>query len=134
MKLTILVLSLFILADRQVLAQNIDVKPIMTEGYINVGYVDNGAFVNFMGPGLKYKNTSSELVIGVLPSLRFKNDSGNTKNSFVTPSLGLGLTYTFKSYTFQLPLYYNSKTATKDGRWNMGIGLGIKINHLFKKL
>jgi hypothetical protein len=69
-------------------------------------------------------------MIGVLPSLRFKEDNGTTKNSLVTPSLGLGMTYTYKSIAVQIPFYYNSKTAITDGRWNIGIGVGLKLNQL----
>jgi hypothetical protein len=92
--------------------------------------VDNGIYLNFTGPGVKIQKGSSDLMIGVLPSLRFKEDNGTTKNALVTPSLGIGITYTYKSMAIQIPFYYNSKTAIADGRWNIGIGLGLKLNQL----
>jgi hypothetical protein len=72
-------------------------------------------------------------MIGVLPSLRFKEDKGITKNSFITPSLGIGITYTFKSLAIQIPFYYTSKTTVENGKWEMGIGIGLKINNLLTK-
>jgi hypothetical protein len=41
----------------------------------------------------------------VLPSLRFKEDQGATKNVLITPSLGFGLTYFYKQFAVQLPFY-----------------------------
>jgi hypothetical protein len=70
----------------------------------------------------------------MLPSLRFKKDTGTIKNSLVTPSLGFGITYTYKWLAFQVPLYYTTKTSTSNGRWNIGLGLGIKLSAIrFKK-
>jgi hypothetical protein len=68
----------------------------------------------------------------MLPSLRFKNDTNTPKNAFVTPTLGVGLTYLYKSFAFQLPLYYNAKTSKSNGAWNIGVGIGIKLS-VFKK-
>ena len=98
------------------------------------GYVDRGAFVNFTGPALGYGFGKSQILIGMLPSLRFKEDSGTTKNSVVIPTLGFGITYTYKSLAFQVPLYYTTKTSTSNGKWNIGLGLGIKMSAIrFKK-
>ncbi len=103
-------------------------------GSILVGYVDQGAYVNFAGPSLGYSFGKSQILIGMLPSLRFKKDSGTIKNSLVTPSLGFGITYTFKSLAFQVPIYYTNKTSTTNGHWNLGIGLGMKLSAIrFKK-
>ena len=44
----------------------------------------------------------------ILPSVRFKEDNGITKNALVTPSLGIGITYTYKLLAVQIPFYYNS--------------------------
>ena len=94
------------------------------------GYVDNGGFLNFTGPGVKIQNGSSEIIIGVLPSLRFKKDIGITKNTFATTSLGLGITFIYKYVALQVPIYYNSKTSVSDGKWKLGIGIGIKLNQV----
>ena len=92
--------------------------------------MDNGAYLNFTGPGIKLQRGSSDLMIGVLPSVRFKEDNGITKNALVTPSLGIGITYTYKLLAVQIPFYYNSKTVVANGRWNIGIGVGLKLNQL----
>jgi hypothetical protein len=97
-------------------------------GTFVVGYVDNGAFLNFTGPNISYnRSKDSKFALGLFPSLRFKTDKGPTKNSFITPNLGAGLTYTYQSWSFQIPLYYNPKTLTKNGQWKMGFGIGVTL-------
>jgi hypothetical protein len=120
----------FLLNSNNLLSQKTEVNTFILSGTIVAGYVDNGIFLNFTGPGVKIQKGSSDLMVGVLPSLRYKEDNGITKNSLVTPSLGLGITYTYKSMAVQIPFYYNSKTAIADGRWNIGIGVGLKLNQL----
>lgn len=129
MKLIVFVI-IILLYSNNLLSQNTEVSTILTSGTIVGGYVDKGAYLNFTGPGVKIQRGSSDLMIGVLPSLRFKEDKGITKNALVTPSLGIGITYTYKLLAIQIPFYYNSKTAIADGRWNIGIGVGIKLNQL----
>jgi hypothetical protein len=73
-------------------------------------------------------------MLGMLPSLRFKKDNSTIKNSFVTPTLGLGFTYCYKLLAVQVPLYYNSKTSLKNGNWQIGIGIGLRMNELNKKV
>ncbi|MNY11568.1 hypothetical protein D3C86_1446040 [compost metagenome] len=65
----------------------------------------------------------------MLPSLRYKEDNGIFKNSPITPNLGVGLTYCYKMIAVQVPLYYNSKTATANGRWNVGVGIGMRLKY-----
>ena len=110
---------------------NIKIAPI--SGTLVAGYVDHGGFLNFTGPNLSYNKSGHTLLFGMLPSLRFKIDTGSTKNSLVTPGLGFGLTYFFKAIAIQVPLYYNSKTSLKNGNWQLGIGLGFKISSLNSK-
>jgi hypothetical protein len=123
-------ISIILLYSNEMVSQKTEVNALLLSGTIVGGYVDNGIYLNFTGPGVKLQKGSSDLMIGVLPSLRFKEDNGTTKNSLVTPSLGLGITYTYKSIAVQIPFYYNSKTAITDGRWNIGIGVGLKLNQL----
>jgi hypothetical protein len=99
-------------------------------GIIVTGYVDNGAFINFTGPNLNFTKGKSQFLVGMLPSLRIKQDSGTTTNSLVTPTLGFGITYCYRAMAIQIPCYYNPKTATKNGEWNIGVGVGIKLNAL----
>jgi hypothetical protein len=124
-------ISIFLLYSNEMVSQKTEVNALLSSGTIVGGYVDNGIYLNFTGPGVKIQKGSSDLMIGVLPSLRFKEDNGTTKNALVTPSLGIGMTYTYKSIAVQIPFYYNNKTTIADGRWNIGIGVGLKLNQLF---
>lgn len=114
-------------------AQNNSNKKItatIAEGIIAVGYVDNGAYVNFTGPSIKLFKKPYLLCLGVLPSLRIKEDkvpAGSPKNSIITPALGAGITFAYKHVALQVPLYYNGKTAKDDGQWNVGVGVGYKF-------
>ena len=99
-----------------------------SKGVVVGGYVDQGIFLNFTGPALTYKLKKSEVLLGMLPSLRFKEDKSEVKNSFVVPTLGVGITYLHKGIALQVPFYYNSKTASNNGKWNVGIGIGINFN------
>lgn len=106
-------------------------KAVVAEGTIIAGYVDQGGFINFTGPSLKWsKKPNWSLGIGMLPGLRIKEDRSVApakKNPAIFPSLGFGITYTYKHLALQVPLYYNAKTGTADGNWNIGLGLGYKL-------
>ncbi|WP_341906557.1 hypothetical protein [Fluviicola taffensis] len=124
----------FLLFQSDSIAQEIKsepVKPVIKfnpfDGVIVAGYVDNGAFVNFTGPSVSLTIKNSKILLGMLPSLRYKEDHGIFKNSPITPNLGCGLTYCYKKIAVQVPLYYNAKTATANGRWNIGIGVGMRL-------
>lgn len=106
---------------------NIKFNPF--DGIIVAGYVDNGAFVNFTGPSISLTIKSSKILLGMLPSLRYKEDHGIFKNSPITPNLGFGLTYSYKKIAIQVPLYYNAKTSTASGKWNIGIGIGMRLKY-----
>lgn len=98
------------------------------DGIAVAGYVDHGAFVNFTGPHISFKNKDLKLILGMLPSLRIKEDrSAGTKNSLITPNLGAGLTAVYKKLALQLPVYYNTKTTTQNGAWKIGIGIGYSF-------
>lgn len=100
------------------------------DGWLIAGYLDKGAYINCTGPSVKFSSKPICVLIGLLPGLRIKEDQvspGSTRNSAITPSLGFGLTASFKHLALQLPLYYNSKTAAKDGQWKPGVGIGYKF-------
>ena len=109
-------------------AQEPPVRLAFYDGVIAAGYVDQGAFLNFTGPNINLTYKSSKFILGMLPSLRFKEDNGATRNSFITPNLGVGFTYSYKLLALQVPCYYNTKTSTTNGKWNIGIGIGMRIN------
>ncbi|MES2828072.1 MAG: hypothetical protein V4687_07955 [Bacteroidota bacterium] len=105
-------------------------KAILFEGIIVTGYVDNGGYLNCTGPSIKMIKKPYTLFLGLLPSLKIKEDkviAGAPKNSILTPFLGFGFTAAFHHLAVQLPAYYTNKTAAKDGRWKMGVGLGYKF-------
>lgn len=114
-------------------AQESKIDFTLYDGLVVVGYVDEGGFLNFTGPNLSLVSNKSKFILGMLPSLRFKEDDRTPKNSFVTPNLGVGLSYIYKSFVVQIPLYYNAKTANNNGEWNFGLGIGLRINGLNKK-
>lgn len=119
-----LVLSLFFFSAK---AQT---KAVLFEGILTAGYVDHGAFINCTGPSIKFSKKPYTILLGMLPSLRIKEDkvaAGATKNAALTPNLGFGITAAFRHLAIQVPLYYNTKTATKNGEWNPGVGLGYKF-------
>ncbi len=97
------------------------------DGIIVGGYVDKGAFLNFTGPNIALTIKNSKFILGMLPSLRYKEDNGIFRNSPIMPGLGCGFTYCYKQIAIQVPLYYNTKTATTNGRWNVGIGIGMRL-------
>lgn len=104
------------------------VKPALFDGTAILGYADKGAFLNFTGPNVNVNIGKSRIVLGMLPSLRFKKDNSLIRNSLVTPSLGAGITYSYgRIIAIQIPIYYNAKTATSNGRWEIGIGLGLRL-------
>ncbi|MFN8247160.1 MAG: hypothetical protein U0T56_12365 [Ferruginibacter sp.] len=102
-------------------------KLSVMDGAIIIGYVNNGAFLNFSGPNVSFSAKRHKVIIGMLPSLRFKKDNSTIRNSFVTPTLGVGITYCYKKLALQFPVYYNAKTSNSNGKWNAGFGIGIKF-------
>jgi hypothetical protein len=130
MKKILFIMSLF---TTPIFAQEEKVSFALFDGIFIGGYVDRGAFLNFTGPNMNATYKNSKFILGMLPSLRFKEDKGTPKNAFVTPNLGVGFTYSYKIWAFQIPLYYNAKTATDNGRWHIGLGIGLRLNELNKK-
>ncbi|MNK18692.1 hypothetical protein D3C87_369010 [compost metagenome] len=119
-----LALSLFFFSAKS------QTKAVLFEGILTAGYVDHGAFINCTGPSIKFSKKPYTILLGMLPSLRIKEDkvaAGATKNAALTPNLGFGLTAAFRHLAIQVPFYYNTKTATKNGEWNPGVGLGYKF-------
>ncbi|ASK32401.1 hypothetical protein CEY12_20965 [Chryseobacterium sp. T16E-39] len=103
-------------------------KAAFFDGVAVAGYVDHGAFINFTGPNINMTWHQVKFVLGMLPSLRIKEDrSEGTKNNAITPNLGAGLTFVYKKIALQVPVYYNTKTSTQNGSWKVGIGLGYSL-------
>ncbi len=131
MKYSISILIL-LLCSGTMFAQEKKANVALIDGVIIGGYADNGAFLNFTGPNVNFTSGESKFIIGLLPSLRFKEDKGTTKNSIIMLVLGAGLTYSYKYWAFQIPFYYTAKTATTNGKWNVGFGIGLRLNKLKK--
>jgi hypothetical protein len=128
-KTAILILICYLFSAR-LNAQNIKSEATLFEGIVIGGYVDKGAFLNFTGPNISLSKGNSKFLLGMMPSLRFKTDNGTTKNTFITPSLGCGLSYSYKFLAIQIPLYYTPKTISQNGKWHVGIGVGLRLNAL----
>lgn len=100
------------------------------DGVFAFGFVNGGGFTNFTGPNINMTYGHHKYILSALPSLRYKRDRSEPRNAFVTPNLGVGFTYSYKLFAIQIPLYYNPKTATENGEWHVGIGLGMRLNYL----
>jgi hypothetical protein len=123
-----LFLGLFLLLSSRLQAQSPGVDAIGGDGTVVIGYVNQGGFINFTGPNLQLSWNENRLLLGMLPSLRFKKDQDrNTQNAFFTPALGVGFTYSWRKLTLQLPLYYEPKTANSNGMWQLGFGMGMRL-------
>src|SRR3546814_200457 len=87
-------------------AQVNETKATLIEGIVVAGYADNGGYLNLVGPAIKFTNKPLTVFVGLLPSLKFKEDKSDsgTKNSLITPTLGFGLTTVYKQFAMQIPL------------------------------
>jgi hypothetical protein len=132
-RIAYLSLIMLIIFSTSLLAQTDKVKPVLFDGIINVGYINNGGFLNFTGPGLSATYKNSKFLFGMLPSLRYKVDDDSPRNASIYPNLGFGLTYSYKYLSLQIPMYYNAKTTTEDGSWHVGFGIGYRITAFNKK-
>lgn len=128
--ISLLSLVIFNLPAKSQTIDRAQVKPVLFDGLIVGGYIDHGAYINCAGPAVKFTKKPFTILLGLLPGLKIKRDNtatGAPKNTLVTPSLGFGPTMIYKHLALQLPIYYNSKTSTKDGKWVPGIGMGYKF-------
>ena len=100
------------------------------DGMMVAGYVNDGGYVNFGGPSLKLIKKPWSFGFGILPTMRIKEDkvaAGAKKNSAIMPTAGFGFTVAYKHVVVQVPFYYNAKTASSNGKWHPGIGIGFKL-------
>ncbi|KGE15092.1 hypothetical protein [Sphingobacterium deserti] len=112
------------------LAQNATIKGSLFDGTVVAGYVDKGAYINCTGPAVKYSRSGASILLGLLPSLKIKEDNvaeGSPRNALITPTLGFGITACIGHFALQLPAFYAAKTATTNGKWNLGVGIGYKF-------
>lgn len=109
-------------------AQNKKISTQAFEGTVVAGYIDHGGYLNCIGPAVKYGTQRWSLTLGLLPSIKIKEDKSPVKNAIFTPTLGFGATLTvFKHLAIQVPAFYIPKTTTNNGKWTLGFGLGYKI-------
>lgn len=131
---------IFFLAFTQAFPQSLEGNEAMPKTHFSTfdgvfveGYIDGGGFTNFTGPNINMTYGHHKYILSALPSLRYKQDQSEPSNAFVTPTLGIGFTYSYKIWAVQIPLYYNVKTATQNGQWHVGWGVGLRLNELNKK-
>ncbi|TDS10254.1 hypothetical protein [Sphingobacterium paludis] len=126
-------LTLFLcfgLKNNTLFAQQGTIKGSLFEGTVVAGYVDKGAYINCTGPAVKYSRPGASILLGLLPTLKIKEDKveeGKPKNSVITPTLGFGMTACIGHFALQMPAFYTAKTATTDGKWKVGLGIGYKF-------
>ena len=100
------------------------------DGMAVAGYVNKGGFVNFGGPTVRFIKKPITAGFGILPTMRIKEEKvakDTPKNSAIMPTAGFGFTFVYKHMALQIPFYYNAKTATSNGKWNPGVGIGYKF-------
>ena len=102
------------------------------DGAVIAGYVDEGGYINFGGPTLKWVSKPYAFGFGMLPSLRIKEDkdaitNNKPKNQAIFPSLGGGVFFSVKHFIVQIPVFYNPKSGLENGKWNFGLGIGYKF-------
>ncbi|MCT1530851.1 MULTISPECIES: hypothetical protein [Sphingobacterium] len=125
LKILITVLCLFGLSAK---GQDKKLSTTLFEGTIVAGYIDKGAYINCTGPAVKFTKPTYSVLLGLLPSIKIKEDRATVKNSIFTPTLGFGATIIVsKKFAIQIPTFYTPKTATTDGKWKLGAGIGYKL-------
>jgi len=105
-------------------------KLSLWDGMIVAGYVGHGGYADFGGPSIKWSMKPCSIALGLFPAVRIKEDKvaeGAKKNSSIVPSTGFGITSSFKHLVIQIPVFYDAKTASADGKWNLGVGIGYKF-------
>jgi len=125
-------ITFIICSLNRVHAQDVSKKVSLSawDGMAVAGYVNKGGFVNFGGPTVRFIRKPVAAGFGILPTMRIKEESGTKdapKNSAIMPTAGFGFTFVYKHLALQVPFYYNPKTATSNGKWNPGLGLGYKF-------
>ena len=125
-------ITFIICSLNRVQAQDVSKKVSLSawDGMAVAGYVNKGGFVNFGGPTVRFIRKPVAAGFGILPTMRIKEESGTKdapKNSAIMPTAGFGFTFVYKHLALQVPFYYNPKTATSNGKWNPGLGLGYKF-------
>ena len=125
-------ITFFICSLNRVQAQDVSKKVSLSawDGMAVAGYVNKGGFVNFGGPTVRFIRKPVAAGFGILPTMRIKEESGTKdapKNSAIMPTAGFGFTFVYNHLALQVPFYYNPKTATSNGKWNPGLGLGYKF-------
>jgi|KBSSwiStaDraftv2_1062776.scaffolds.fasta_scaffold14020_4 hypothetical protein len=125
-------ITFFICSLNRADAQDVSKKVSLSawDGMAVAGYVNKGGFVNFGGPTVRFIRKPVAAGFGILPTMRIKEESGTKdapKNSAIMPTAGFGFTFVYKHLALQVPFYYNPKTATSNGKWNPGLGLGYKF-------
>jgi hypothetical protein len=115
------------ISQESVSAPAVTLNPTVMDGTVILGYVDQGGFINFAGPGISFYRGPHKVILGMLPSLRLKRDPGHSRHPAVLPALGVGLTYSFGRLALQAAGYYQTGTDHRIGRWVPGLGAGIRL-------
>jgi len=115
----IVLLSLF--ASQDLFAQD-DIKNTtqittqsvgMLNGFTRVNLSSKAVYFTFGGPGLRYKRSKMTYFLGLLPSIRMRDDEA-------IPSVGGGFQMVYKQIALTFPSFYYAK-----GKWEFATGLGV---------
>ena len=96
---------------------------LSSEGQIALVTNGRGFFVNFGGPGIKFKMKALDVKLNMMPSLRFQKEN---PKPYITPLLGFGPQIYFtksKRLLLSFPIYYYPSTY----KWEFTAGLGYVI-------
>lgn len=94
-----------------------------SEGQIALVTNGKGFFVNFGGPGIKFKTKAVDIKLNMMPSLRFQKED---PKPFITPLLGVGPQFYFtksKRFILSFPFYYYPSLY----KWEFTGGIGYVI-------
>jgi hypothetical protein len=125
-------ITFFICSLNRADAQDVSKKVSLSawDGMAVGGYVNKGGFVNFGGPTVRFIRKPVAAGIWYSPynaNQRRKRDQRCSKELCNYATAGFGFTFVYKHLALQVPFYYNPKTATSNGKWNPGLGLGYKF-------
>ena len=61
--MTLMVFITLFIFSTSLLAQDAKVKPVLFDGVINIGYINNGGYLNFSGPSLSLAHKNSKWIM-----------------------------------------------------------------------
>ena len=104
--------------------KSIEHANIVLQGFAVGGYVKEGGYVTFGGPGIRMARKNHSFLLGMLPAIYFRK-AENENDPSVVPAIGVGASYFIGRLVLQVPVFYVAKPSPS---WNPGFGIGVKFN------